>query len=89
MAQYKNMREKTVHIFLSRIQVNVYLSRVKDFVFLTSSNSIAVDADPGASTATANRSHIGDSKGISVTSSGHKDIKVNFVFGVSSKFLQR
>ena len=84
MSQYKNI---TVYTFLSKIQENVYLSRDKDFVFLTSSRiSIAVDADPFVSAASAHRSKIGVSKGSSSTYSSHEDIKVSIIFGVFGKF---
>ena len=76
-----------VYIFSSRISEKNYLSRVENFVFLWSGDSIAVDADSAASTFSANRSHIRDSKGISVTFSSHKDIKIGLVAGLSGEFL--
>ena len=87
MSQYKN--KKTVYIFLSRIQENVYLSRVKDFGFLRtvfSRNSIAVDAGPVVSAAFAHRSSKGVSKAFIATFSSHEDIKVSIIFGVFGKF---
>ena len=90
MYDYKNMQKSEIVYWLSsRISEKNYLSRVENFVFLWSGDSIAVDADSAASTFRANRSHICDSKGISVTSSSHEDIKIVLVFGISGKFLQR
>ena len=76
-----------VYLCSSRISENNYLSRVENFVFLWSGDSIAVDADSAASTFRANRSHIRDPKGISVTFSSHKDIKIGLVAGLSGEFL--
>ena len=87
MYEYKHMHNLMVYLFSSRISEKNYLSRVENFVFLWSGDSIAVDADSAASTFRANRSYIRDSKGISITFSSHKDIKIVLVAGLSGEFL--
>ena len=84
MSQYNNIVE--LYSTLSRIQENIHLGRVKDFVFPTSSNSIAVDAGPVVSAAIAHRSNMGESRASIATFSSHEDIKVSIVFGVFGKF---
>ena len=84
-----------MYTFLSKIQENVYLSRDKDFVFLTSSRiSIAVDADPfvfavsaGASLANGGAVRIAAGKG--GTAGGAMSIAAGAGTGISAKFIEK
>ena len=67
----------------------LYLSRVKNFVFLFPWDSIAVNAGSMCSTLSANRSDESDSKRTTISFSSHENIEVRFITGCCGKLWKR